>query len=228
MISFLFTTSVMADVMNLNEFMPTRLEDASPTDEGRAEFQLSSEFEEKRQDELTLRANARYGYSDRLQLEGLVNTLSGGEEKHSGDSQIGGQYLINRAEKYIPEFAISPSLVLPTGKDSRGLKGHVRMNVSSTLVGSSTTPTTQIHFNVDLGHDRLYVIGLSHRYSDSGSLIIDLYREEEVSIEEESNIFEVGTEYDLGSHWYAGVGGGIGSGGQSPSWEGIFSLEKQL
>lgn len=239
LIFVLLSGYAQADIMNLNEFMPTRLEDASPTDLHKMEFQLSSQFEEKDQDEINYRTNFRYGMTDRIQLEGMMNSLSGGKETNSGDVQLGGQYLINKNAKYIPEVAISPNIILPTGKGSEGIDSHLRFNITSTLIGSSNTPMTQVHLNIDWGNNEsrlsderrnrlLYIVGLSHRYSDSSSVIVDIFREEETEDHEETNMFEVGTELDLGSHYYAGLGVGAGIGDESASWHGIFSLEKQI
>jgi hypothetical protein len=236
---FLFTFNTYADVMNLNEFMPTRLEDATPTDLHKFEIQFGSQFEEKSQDEVNFRTNARYGLTDRIQLEGMMNTLSGGDEANTGDIQLGGQYLINKNAKYVPEVAFSPGITIPSGRGSQGIDSHLRFNISSTIIGSPNTPTTQIHLNIDWGDNQsrqsqerrnrlLYVMGLSHRFSDSGSVIVDFFREEEMESMEETNMFELGTEYDLGSSYYAGLGAGVGLGDESPSWHGIFSLEKQI
>lgn len=238
-LALMISLPASADVMNLNEFMPTRLEDATPTDLHKVEAQLSSQFEVKHLDETNFRLNGRYGMTDRLQLEGMMNTLTGGDETNSGDLQCGGQYLINKTEKYLPEIALSPNVILPTGRGSQGIDSHLRFNISSTLIGSSNTPTTQVHVNVDWGNNEkrkseerrnrfLYVVGLGHRFSDSGSLIIDFFREEEMEQGEETNMFEVGSEYELGSNYYVGLGGGVGIGDESPHWHGLLSLEKQI
>jgi hypothetical protein len=235
-LALLFSMNAFSDIMNLNEFMPARLEDATTVDEKIYDLQIASQIEDN---ELNLRSNFRYGATRRLQFEAVLNELSGGPEKGSGEPQFGGQYLLNKSDNYLPEIGLSPMIVLPTGKINEGVDTHLRMNMTTTVVGSSNTPTTQIHFNIDWAHNAknqnserpnsfLYIMGLSHKYCDSGALIVDLFREEETEENEAMNMFELGTQFDLGKNYLVGLGGGLGFGEQSPPWHGILSFEKQI
>jgi hypothetical protein len=236
---FLFQQAAFSDVMNLNEFMPTRLEDSTPVNAHSFDVQVSSQFEEKSKDEITYRGNFRYGATDRIQLEAMTNMISGGGEEGSGETQLGGLFLVNKEDRYVPQIGVSPMIVLPTGKESRELDSHLRFNISSTLVGSANTPTTQIHFNFDWNHHthdqkdqrrdaHFFAFGLSHRFSDSGALIIDLYRELEDEKDVETNMAEAGIHYEIGSNYYLGLGGGLGFGDESAHWHGLLSLEKEI
>jgi hypothetical protein len=229
---FLIQTAY-ADVMNLNEFMPTRMEDSKVIQERGLEFQVSSNFKKQDTDEIIFRENVRYGAKKNLQLEMIANQLTGGSEKGSGEIQLGGQYDV------IPQLGISPMIMLPTGKSEDGVDTHLRFNNSTTFIGSPNTPYLQLHINFDWAHNsqnapderanhNLYVTGISYKFNDSGSVLLDVIREEEQEEGVESNMLELGTQYDIGSHYLLGLGGGIGFGDESPHWNGILSLVKQV
>lgn len=229
----LISGAVFADVMNLNEFMPTRLEDSTNIKEKNFEFQLSSDFQNEDTDQIIFRENIRYGATQRLQLDLIGNQLSGGNESGSGEIQLGGQYMI------LDELSVAPMFALPTGKAAEGIDSHLRFNNSFTLMGSTNTPMLQMHFNLDWGHNAqrqasersdqyLYIAGLSYKFNDSGSLLFDILREELQNKGEESNVVELGTQYEIGSHYLLGLGGGMGFGDESPHWNGILSLIKQV
>ena len=233
LIPALISGAATADVMNLNEFMPTRMEDSKVIQAKSIEFQVSADFQKETTDESLFRENIRYGATDRLQIEAMADQLSGGGEDGNGELEIGGQYDIT------PQVGISPMIVFPTGKNQDGLDTHLRLNQSSTIIGSVNTPTLQFHINVDWAHNsqhrkdertdhNLYVMGVSYKFNDSGALLIDLVREEEQLKSQESNVFEIGTQYDIGSEYLVGVGGGLGFGDESPHWNGILSLVKQV
>lgn len=232
-IPLLFVTSVCADVMNLNEFMPTRLEDSKVIKIQTKEFQVSSDFQKQDTDEMIFRENFRISPSEDLQLEVLANQISGGKEKGSGEIQVGGQYDI------VPQLGISPMIVLPTGKGSDGVDTHLRFNQTSTILGTPNSPQLQFHVNFDWAHNsqrkngerhdhNLYVMGFSYQFNDSGSFIIDVLREELEEQGKEANVLEFGTQYDLGSEYLIGIGGGLGFGDESPHWNAILSLVKMV
>jgi len=229
----MISTFAFADVMNLNEFMPTRMEDATNVKEKNLEFQISSDFENDDTDQIIFRENLRYGATEKLQLDLIGNQFSGGDESESGEMQIGGQYNI------IDQLSISPMLALPTGKGSEGVDTHLRFNNSFTLMGSPNTPMLQMHFNFDWNHNaerkagersdhNLYLAGISYKFNDSGSVLLDILREELQNQGEESNVVELGTQYEIGSHYLIGLGAGTGFGDESPHWNGIISLVKQV
>jgi hypothetical protein len=233
LVILLLIQSAYADVMNLNEFMPTRMEDSKVVSEKKLEFQASSAFQNQDTDEIIFRENVRYGAKKNLQLEMIANQLSGGSEQGSGQIQLGGQYDV------IPELGISPMIVLPTGKSEDGVDTHLRFNNSTTLIGSPNTPFLQFHINFDWAHNsqnaadaranhNLYVTGVSYKFSDSGSVLLDVVREEKQEEGLESNMLELGTQYDIGANYLVGLGGGLGFGDESPHWNGILSLVKQV
>lgn len=233
LVLFLLSTTAFADVMNLNEFMPTRLEDSKVIQGKTMEFQGSSDFQNDDTDQIIYRENFRLGMTDKLQLEGFSNQMSGGNEKGSGEVHFGGQYDV------IPQLGISPMIVLPTGKSTDGLDSEVRFNYSATLMGSATAPLLQFHVNYDWNHNNqrnagertdhnLYIMGMSYRYNDSGSLIFDVLREESQEQNNETNVVEIGTQHDIGNDYLIGIGGGFGFGDESPHWNGILTIVKMV
>jgi len=205
LVLILISLPALADVMNLNEFMPTRMEDSFNVKEKNVEFQVSSDFVNEDTDQIIFRENIRYGATQKLQLDLIGNQLSGGDETDSGEIEIGGQYML------IDELSVSPMVILPTGKGAKGIDSHLRFNNSFTLMGSTNTPMLQMHFNLDWGHNsqsqegertdhNLYLAGFSYKFNDSGSLLVDILREEQQNKGEETNVVELGTQYELGSH----------------------------
>jgi len=89
-VTTLLTLHASADVMNLNELMPVRLEDASPTNEKKTQIQFSGHFEEENNDDvLEYRPDLRYGVNRKIQLESIATFYSGGDERGSGNIQFG-------------------------------------------------------------------------------------------------------------------------------------------
>ncbi|HXH74743.1 MAG TPA: hypothetical protein VNJ08_07240 [Bacteriovoracaceae bacterium] len=229
-----------ADVMNLNEFMPTRLEDASPMKEKTTSFQYSSFFEEHGpEDRHVHRPNLRYGVTEQLQLDAMATLFSGVDEEQSGEIDIGGLYQISRSNNWVPIFAINPLFTFPTGKGSKGEDFQYKIIMSSTIKGTPDAPVTQVHLNVNHSynderkfqerlHQLAYAIGFAHRLSPNTALIADIIREEETTKNETTDVLEIGIHQSLGGGFQTGIGIGAGLSKESPSWTGVLGLEKQF
>lgn len=230
---------LLADVMNLNEFMPTKLEDASPIDEKTFAFQYSSAFEDQGNDDKHIhRPNIRYGLSKQLQLDAMASMYSGTDENESGDIDLGGLYQINQSSNWVPTFAINPLVTLPTGKKSQGNDIQYKFLISSTICGRPDNPKTQIHFNFNHSyndkrrkqerlHQFLYAIGVSFKISPHTALVADVLKEDEL-IGKVSDIVEMGLQQSLGLGYQIGVGLGTALSEDTPSWTGALGLEKQI
>lgn len=220
--------------MNLNEYMPTRLEDASPIDAKTYDMQFSYETERSSEnEENTIRPNLRYGLTRDLQLDALATLNSGGEERGSGEVQVGGLYRLNHSRTFFPEIAINPMIVLPTGKYRKQVEYCTKLNFTSTLQGSTNIPLLQMHFNLGWAtqgrqDDMLYVFGVSKHVFKNTAWVIDILHDEDKEKDSETNMIETGLHLSLGKEYYLGLGGGKGLDRRSPSWTGLLALERQI
>jgi hypothetical protein len=229
-----------ADMMNLNEYMPTRLQDATPIPGQSMDLQFTTNFNKDRsQDQMIFRPDIRYGVSDKLQLETQSTLLSGNDEKDHGETQLGALYQFNESDNLMPVFAWNPMIIFPTGKGNRGLDFSNTFVLTSTLNGTAKDPLTQIHLNVNWrrnnthGSDErkdagLYIFGISQLLTKNAALIADVLHEEDSKKGEEANSFELGLHLGIGNEYYMSIGGGVGFGGQSPPWNALVALEKQI
>lgn len=223
--------------MNLNEYAPTRLEDASPTDEHKLDLQLSSVFEQEDPNQMQVRFNPRYGISKEAQLEAVANFFSGGDERGSGRIKLGGLYQFTDSRGFMPKIALSPFLVAPSGKYDQRLGYDNKLLVSWTLQGANERPEAEIHLN--FGHSYhpivadderynqfLFAFGYSYQIKRYAALVIDYFHQLDEKKTEEENMLETGIQHDLGNDTFLAVGGGAAV-GAGPSWSGNLSLTKQ-
>ena len=134
--------------MNLNEFVPTHLEDATPVDVHSTIYQVSGKFEKSNPDEITIREDIRYGVNKHLQLEAMVDNLSGGKEVRSGESKFSILYMPYEVENSLPVLGLNPFVAFPTGKISEGIDPGAKI-----ILTSKVTSETQLHLNYQLRHN---------------------------------------------------------------------------
>lgn len=210
--------TAQADVMNLNEFMPTRMEDASVTDLNKLDVQGSLHYDDNWESTL-LRTNLRYGVVKRVQLEVANDTISGprGTEQSGGRTQAGFQWNFNDQDDWVPSIAIVPQLAFPTGKGDKGIDPSVKMNLTYTLVGTLHEPVGQFHFNYRWEHNSIkqkeenkigkqLIFGYSHKISSNSSLLADFIHERDKYFTLTSNELELGWMKEWFKEFYLGLG----------------------
>ncbi|WP_408096176.1 hypothetical protein ACJVC5_14145 [Peredibacter sp. HCB2-198] len=236
---FLLLLPVHADVMNLNNDMPTHLEDATPIDEHSFDIQYSAVLEKKDPDVLRHRPNLRYGATEDLQLEGEATIFSGGNEKDSGQTDLGILYRLNHSENYFPEISLSPVAIFPTGKGMDSMLYSIRVNLTTTLEGNSKVPITQLHFNYQLEHnssassgertDRsIYTFGFGRLIFNETALICDALFESEREKSDYTYLLETGLHHHLGKKYFIGLSIGVGLGASDVDGQGLLAFEKQF
>lgn len=240
LLAALLTGVAHADVMNLNEFMPTRIVDAVPMKASAWDLQWSTAFEEDwPSDVVVQRPVVRYGAHRRFQLEVGSTITSGGEEINSGDVELGGQYQLNESIDWFPIFSLSPFFILPTGKFSQGEDFGYLFAVTTTLRGVPSDPATQFHFNLrhtynDNPRDAErrnryeYAVGMAQKLTQRSALVMDMILQEERIKGEVANLLEAGIHQELGLGWQLGVSLAAGVGEDSPSWTANLGVEKQF
>ncbi|WPU67196.1 hypothetical protein [Peredibacter starrii] len=239
LILIFFSFPALSDVMNLNNDMPTHLEDATPIDEHTFDLQYSLALEKGDQDELRHRPNFRYGISKDLQFETEATIFSGGKEDYSGQTDMGLLYRLNHSKNLIPELSISPVAIFPTGKGMDSMLYSVRINLTTTLIGTSEKPDFQIHFNYQFEHNdsadamertdrNIYTFGMSQRILEGTALVVDAFLEEQHEKGENVYLIEAGLHHNLGNNYFIGVSFGTGLGSSVADSQGLLAFEKQF
>lgn len=228
-----------SDVMNLNEFVPTHLEDASPVEEHATIFQLSGQFEQEEKDDFTLRPDVRYGLTKKIQLEVMADLISGGDEDQSGDTKGGVLWQVNESENAVPVLSLNPVATFPTGKKSQGTDLGMKLLLTSTVAGNQKKPDTQIHLNYEYQHnalrksgerpaEKIFAFGISRRLWENMALILDYYHEEDTPDNRDENFVESGIHMQTGKRLYFSLGGGFDIGPGDPHWNVISAVEYEI
>ena len=114
----------------------------------------------------------------------------------------------------------------------------VRLNLTSTLRGTSDHPLTQIHFNYHIEHSNnpeaseipdlsAYILGVSHLWLSETSVIFDGVISSEIT-GQDSYLLELGLHHHLGKEFYLGLSGSLGLGSSDIKQMGSLALEKQF
>lgn len=206
-----------ADVMSLNEFMPTRLEDASVLEKGAWQLQGTARFAEE-DNRLQYRPSLRWGVMKRLQLEFCQETYSASKnvEVGSGETQAAVQWNFNDQDDWVPSIALASQFTFPTGKKTAGVDPSLKLFLTSTIAGTLMEPIGQIHFNYQHEHNsqrqsgedkitKLMSLGYSHKLGKSTSLLADLVHEKDL-VGHSTNELELGNLYEFSPSWILGSG----------------------
>lgn len=230
MLVWLFPSEALAsDHYNLEEGIPTELEDSIPTAYRNREIQGYFRWEHVREDENELRAATilEYGIwrNTEVALEVPFMWGSAVDEDGIGDVGIHALYNFNQETAWIPAFALTGALEFPTADDSEGVDTTLKLILSKTL-GRSTL-WNRLHLNLAWKHNSeaeaderedyyMAVVGWDVRVGPDTLLIIDFVREEEKKENEEANIIEAGIRYQLTPLTLLAAGAGAGIEEESP------------
>lgn len=238
-VTLIFSPLTYSDVMNLNEFVPTHLEDASPVDEHSTIFQLSCQFEKEDKDDVTWRPDIRYGLTKRIQLEVLTDIISGGDENQSGETKAGVLYQVNESSNAFPVLSLNPVAQIPTGKHSRGTDLGMKFLLTSTISGTQKKPEAQLHLNYEYLNNAsrrpreragefLFAFGYSRRIRQNMALVIDYYHEADTPQDRDEDFFEAGIHQQAGEKLYFSLGAGVDVGSAKPHWTVISAVEYEI
>lgn len=219
LISFIF--SAYANVMDLNEFFPNRMEDTAVTDVGKFDLQASYHYEDD-EEKSTLRPALRYGIMKRVQLEFSNDLINGPEhtEKGSGRTQAGFQWNFNDQDNWVPSIALEPMFIFPTGKDVEGIDPSLRLNLTYTLAGTLTEPIGQFHLNYRWDNNaskkdneqqigQLIVFGYGHKVTSKSALLADYVYDRDMYSVETKNEVELGWIWECMKEAFIAVGAGV-------------------
>lgn len=139
------------DHRNLEENLPTVVEDAIPTAYLNREFQLATYYDhgtgKDSKDLFVVDPRLEYGFARNWQA--LINApfrLGSASKTGSGDLGLEAFYNFNQESLTVPAFAVSGRAILPTGTDRRGVDGQIRFLVTRTLLPARNLD--RIHLNL--------------------------------------------------------------------------------
>ena len=222
-----------SDHTNLEDNIPTELEDAYPTPYLGKEVQLATRFD-RTADHRNLfffEPRFEYGLAPNLQVQVGVPFNYGSaaprqaEGRGVGNVTLSALYNFNQESLYLPAVALSGRLELPTADQARGVDTTLGLVFTKTLGGASFMP--RLHLNAYWLHNagaeteerengyRL-IAGYSMRIGADTVGIVDYVHEYEVSERRVSNLLEAGLRRQVTPRLVLSVGGGAGLTHNSP------------
>jgi hypothetical protein len=231
-LSLLFTFLIIplgwaADHFNLEEGLPTRVEDAYPIAFRGREVQGLFRYEQEAddRDKFTFEPRLEFGIAPNAQLTLHTPFFIGNADREgSGDLKIGGLYNFNTESINIPAFAIAAEGEIPTGKESRGLDTTLKLITTKSI---SDSGLDRLHLNLawihnagnrteEREHRYSAILGYSRRLGPDTILVGDFVREQQREEGKNSNIFEIGVRQQITPLTVGTIGVGTGIGEDSP------------
>lgn len=217
-----------ADHTNLEEGLPTQIEDAYPLGYRGREAQALLRYErtEEGGDRLVLDPRLELGIARNAQLKfSLPVFLGSADRSNSGDLGIEGFYNFNQESLWLPALAASLRADLPTGKDSAGVDTTWKLLATKTLGKSALFH--QLHLNVGYRHNAerepgerrehySAALGYSVRLGPDTLLVADVLREQEKKEGKAWNMLELGVRRQLTPLTVVGMGLGAGISEDAP------------
>lgn len=216
-----------ADHSNLEEGLPTHVEDAYPVAYRSREVQavFSYESTDESEDRLTIEPRLEVGVCRNTQVTLRAPFYAGSADRSgSGDIGLGGLYNFNTETLVLPAFAIAGEAEFPSGKSSSGVDTTLKFIVTKSVTSSGLD---RVHLNLAWRHngsaepdessDRLVgVVGYSRRLNADTIVVADYVREEAETEGEAANIVELGVRRQLTPLTVLSLGVGAGLGEDSP------------
>ena len=231
-----------ADHKNLEEGLPTDLEDAYPIEYQSREVQGQFRYERQRnrrgKNLFTLDPRLEYGFVRNGQLTISAPFLIGSADRTGGgDLTLTGLYNFNTESLSTPAFAISARTEFPTGYDTAGVGTELKFIATKSL--GAGTHLDRLHLNVSWLHntgpqsgqrsDRYRaILGYSRRLGPDTIIVTDFERLQELDKGRNDNIVEAGIRRQLTPRNVLSVGAGVGIGSDSPDYRITVGFQRTL
>jgi hypothetical protein len=230
-----------ADHTNLEEGLPTQIEDAYATAYMNREIQLAGRFERTNdgKDRFRLEPIFEYGVAHNAEVSLSVPFLLGNADKTgSGNVRIDALYNLNTESVLLPAFAVVGEAELPSGRDAAGVDTTVKL-IASKMINPYSTWLHRLHLNAMWTHNAgstaeersdmfAAIIGFSARIGKDTVGIIDIIRRQEREKNKESNIAEIGIRCQWNPLTVISAGGGYGFGDESPKLRLMLGLQRSF
>lgn len=224
--------AIASDHMNLEENLPTELEDAYPIKFRSREIQGAIRYTEEGT------GASRWLYQPVLEMGILPNTqlniagtlYSGNADRTgSGDISTAVLYNFNTESVWVPAAALSVKAVFPSGEHSRGVDVTTKV-IFSKMPYVRTTLLHRVHANLIWTHNSgrdprtersdLFkgIVGFSARAGRDTAFIFDFVREQMREKHKDANILEAGFRRQLTPFTLVTLGAGAGIGDDSEKY----------
>lgn len=229
-----------ADHSNLEEGLPTEVEDAYPIEYRGREVQGQFRYERTNdgKDRFVLDPRLEFGIARNTQVSiSAPFYLGNGDKTGSGNVRLTGLYNFNQESLSTPAFAISGRAEFPTGRDSEGVDTELKLILTKTLGKGSALD--RIHLNASWLHNArslsdersdLYrvILGYSRRLGPDTILVADFVRQQEMKKGDNSNVLELGIRRQLNPLTTLSVGAGAGIAEQSPDFRFTLGFQRSF
>lgn len=217
-----------ADHMNLEEGLPTQVEDAYPIPYLGREIQGFARYErtdDGKDDRAALDPRVEVGIAPNWQATLSTSLLFGSADRTGGrNTNLGALYNFNTESLRVPAFALAAQAAFPTGINSNGVDTTLKFIATKTLGSYSLQ---RIHLNAAWLHnagrrmgersDRYsLVFGYNRALTADLIFVTDYVREQEREREKTADILEAGIRYQLTPLTVLAAGAGVGIGEDSP------------
>lgn len=217
-----------ADHTNLEENIPTQIEDAYPLPYLNREIQAFGRYEQDREgrDLFRLEPRMEIGFARNWQARiGTPFLLGNGDRTGSRNLIAEAMYNFNQESQLLPAIALSGRLDIPTGLSSTGLDTHVRFLATKTI--PYTSLLQRVHVNVSwvrnsdpMSDERqnryIAIVGYSARVARATVFVADYVREQQRRKGYDSNIVELGIRQIINPLTVLALGVGAGIAEDSP------------
>lgn len=232
--------SFAADHTNLEEGLPTEVEDAYPIPYGGLELQTLLRYDRFDGNEGSFRIEPRleYGFAPNWQTRlTLPLNLGSAEDDDFGDIGVEVFYNFNAESLSLPAFAVSLSADFPTGNDSQGVDPTLKFIATKTL--GAGTGFDRLHLNLAYSlNDRPLdgerddswqaILGYSRRLSPETIFVADVVAEQEKDEGEEMYLLEAGIRHQVNPLTVLSIGGGAGLAEDSPDFRIVFGWQQSF
>jgi hypothetical protein len=217
-------------LVNLDEDLPTALEDAIPTKPHEINGQGALRYEgavKARTERVTLSPELQAGLAPGWQVNLSAPFVLGAtrEEAGSRNLRLRALYQVLSESGAWPALAVSTRAELPTGLQSNGVDTRVKVLATKTIGPPSTLD--RVHLNAawlhnagrqpgEREHYYSLVAGYTRVMGSKSLLVVDYVREQEQERGLTADLLEVGVRRLLGQHLVVGGGVGVGLDGNSP------------
>lgn len=225
--------------MNLEEGLPTEVEDAYPTAFGNREIQGQLRYERKNGENVFgIQPQLECGFARNWQGKISLPFIAGGGDKTgSGDIGLEAFYNFNTESLKTPAIALSGRVDFPTGSNSSGVDTQLKFIATKTLGAGELLQ--RLHLNLiyrnnakaevnERSNRYSGILGYSQRLGPDMLLVTDYVYEQDRERGKNSQILEVGVRRSITPLLVGSVGFGVGLNQDSPDFRLTGAFQKSF
>ncbi|MEC4982867.1 MAG: transporter [Oscillatoria sp. PMC 1068.18] len=223
-------TAQAADHLNLEEGLPTEVEDAYPVPYQGRELQGVLRYDRTGdgKDHFVVEPRLEYGFAPNWQGRIAIPFEFGSDTADGiGDVEVEVFHNFNTETLKMPAFAVSASAAFPTGADSAGVDPSFKFIATKTLGTGANLDRVHLNLGYSINTsaeeeergDRISaVVGYSRRLNSETILVTDLAYEQEQEKDQDSLLLEMGVRYQRSPLNVIAIGAGVGLTEDSPDF----------